>query len=89
MHKRALRRHHRQRLMRKRRKYHLGWAGETPRNLGRVVSTPKACNCVMCHGNWERSVMGHGTIQEQKADLTYREQLVTLDEEMKDPVILG
>lgn len=89
MSRRALRRHHRWRLMRKRKHYHWGWGGETRRNLGRMVNTPKACSCGGCSGNWERRHLGQVTLQERKSSLTMHEHLVTLDEETERLDILG
>lgn len=52
---RAIRRHHRERLKRKRRYFwgHSRDLWEEPRYLGMAVSTPKVCTCWMC-GNPRR-----------------------------------
>ena len=68
--KRALRRHHRKRLKRKRAGYWYG-ADEnsgplTRRHLGIALATPAPCSCWMC-GN-PRRYFGEKTVQEKRAD---------------------
>ena len=59
---RAFRRHHIERLKKKRAVYFGGWAGRSPRSLGMVVTTPTPCSCWMC-GNARRH-FGEVTRQE-------------------------
>jgi hypothetical protein len=66
---RALRRHHRYRLWRKRRFYwsrNLVEPNENPRSRGKVVDTPTPCSCWMC-GN-PRRYFGEKTLQELRQD---------------------
>ncbi len=65
-HKRALRRHHRNRLKRKRKYY---WGGTIEENAKShlLIDTPKACSCFMC-GN-PRKYFNAATLQELQADL--------------------
>lgn len=59
---RALRRHHTQRVKRKRKDY---WSGDLDeRRLGMVAHTPKPCSCSMC-GN-PRKYFEEKTVQEEK-----------------------
>lgn len=67
---RALRRHHRQRLMAKRRQYHTahGFWTNRPETVARYVDTPCPCSCAGC-GNPRRSVMAWSerlTMQERR-----------------------
>ena len=63
--KRALRRHHRERLKRKRASYWLGYTWPMDeRLLGMVVSTPHPCSSYCC-GN-PRKWFGELSIQERK-----------------------
>ena len=65
--KRALRRHHRERLKRKRASY---WWGENDsRKLGILASTPCVCSCWMCGSArkyYKMTGEGRLTIQERK-----------------------
>jgi hypothetical protein len=61
--KRALRRHHAERLKRKRARY---WTAVTERQRAIAVNTPCRCSCWMC-GNPRRH-WGEKTVQEQRAD---------------------
>jgi len=70
---RSFRRHHLERLKKKRSKYHGGWAGSSDRTLGLILTTPKPCSCYMC-GN-PRKHFGERTRQEMLSD-----QLFWIDE---------
>lgn len=61
---RAIRRHHIERLKKKRKNYWWGdlHGGLNEKQLGMVVSTPRHCSCWMC-GN-PRKYFGHKTRQE-------------------------
>lgn len=60
----AIRRHHRQRLMNKRR-FHWGRdLSQNPKHLAMVVDTPKPCSCFMCSNS--RRYEG-ATLQERRA----------------------
>lgn len=61
--KRAVRRHHRERL-KKVRKGHWGYFDKTPRQLGILVNTSAVCSCWMCRN--ERRVTGERTVQERR-----------------------
>jgi hypothetical protein len=62
--KRAVRRHHYNRLKKKRGNY---WSGDlSEREQGMVVATPRLCSCVMC-GNPRRH-LGEKTIQERRCE---------------------
>ena len=61
--KRALRRHHVNRLKQKRR-IHWGRVLHTDEELGKAVGTPKPCSCFMC-GN-PRKYYGEKTVQERR-----------------------
>lgn len=63
---RSVRRHHRERLMRKRVKY--GTVGG--RGLGRVVSTPCPCSCWMCSN--VRAYLGQ-SVQERRNEINFVE----------------
>lgn len=73
MSKRALRRHHRERLKHARKHYWLGL--ETARQQGIAVNTPRPCSCWMC-GNARRH-FGYRTRQEELHDITMHEQIST------------
>jgi len=73
MSKRAIRRHHRQRLFRKRLEYYGGWLKESPR-ARMMINTAKLCSCCGCSCNWERRHMGHVTRQERLAELQEQEE---------------
>ena len=61
---RALRRHHLDRVKKKRKHYWHGNAGADPRSAGLCLGTPCLCSCWMC-GNQRKY---HGlTIQERKS----------------------
>jgi len=60
----AIRRHHRERLKRKRSDHFGGSAGSSARKLGMVVSTAAPCGCAMC-GN-PRKFFGDLTMQERR-----------------------
>ncbi len=66
---RAMRRHHRHRLLRNRR-FHWGRdlteSDESPRHRGKVIDTPTPCSCWMC-GN-PRKYFGEKTLQELRHD---------------------
>lgn len=64
----ALRRHHRYRLMQKRKNYHGGFKADDSSKYAFYVDTPCPCSCDMC-GNWRRSGFNKGerlTLQERK-----------------------
>jgi hypothetical protein len=70
---RAVRRHHRARLLKKRRFYH-GFdhaQAEHPASLGRLAKTPRPCSCAMC-GN-PRKFFDARTVQELRGaqELTF------------------
>lgn len=67
--KRAIRRHHRERLKKKRKCYYNGWAGISPSNIGKMVNTPKTCSCSGCGNprNHKCKNKEKLTIQERKA----------------------
>jgi len=75
MSKRALRRHHRRRLMQKRKNYWSGVAKHQPKMLRRIVDTPTPCSCCMCSGNFERREFNKTTRQECAADIAEKEQI--------------
>lgn len=60
---RDVRRHHRERLLKKRKKYWAGSASDSAKKLGVCVKTPCVCSCFLC-GN-KRKFWGP-TIQELK-----------------------
>ncbi|MDA8378168.1 MAG: hypothetical protein M0Z50_14135 [Planctomycetia bacterium] len=66
---RAMRRHHRHRLLHNRR-FHWGRdlseSDESPRHRGKVIDTPTPCSCWMC-GN-PRRYFGEKTLQELRQD---------------------
>lgn len=67
MSQRALRRHHRIRLLNKRKYYYRGAMiedGFNSNNIARVINTPKSCSCWMC-GN-PRKYHKELTVKEQK-----------------------
>ena len=64
MSKRAMRRHHYQRLKKKRNKYYGGVSDK--REIGLFANTPKICSDICC-GNPRRH-FGEITIQERKAE---------------------
>lgn len=64
---RAIRRHHRNRLKRKRKKYY--GRTLTGRELGKVVTTPQVCSCWLC--GTQRKTEGD-TVQERKLIETSR-----------------
>ncbi len=51
------------------------WRSPDERLLGIIVNTPKMCSCMMC-GN-TRYYLGK-TLQEQRADISYNEELEQL-----------
>lgn len=61
--KRAIRRHHRERL-KKTRKGHWGEFDKTPRVLGILVNTSAICSCWTCRN--QRRVTGEAPFQERK-----------------------
>jgi hypothetical protein len=65
----AFRRHQLDRLRKKRKRYYGGWAGESKRNEGIVLSTPKLCSQPCC-GN-PRKWFGERTRQETAEDAAY------------------
>jgi hypothetical protein len=67
--KRALRRHHLERLKRKRSKCHWGRELTDPKYIGIAVSTPKTCSGPCC-GN-PRKWWGEKTIQERRIEQDY------------------
>lgn len=62
--KRSIRRHHQERLRKKRQVYYDGYAKDDKRELGILVDTPTVCSCWMC-GN-PRRYFGELTIQERR-----------------------
>ena len=82
---RAWRRHHIERLKRKRRTYWGGRASDDARSLRRVTRTPRPCSCLFC-GN-PRRWWGERTAQERRME----EPLLTLRfeeweaQKMRDP----
>ena len=64
--KRALRRHHRDRLKRKRASYWFGKEDNNPRKLGMLVSTPQICSCSGCGNPRRHKWEDKRTIQERK-----------------------
>ncbi len=70
--KRALRRHHYQRLKRKRRAYYGGYGRHRDDVQGILVGTATLCSCSMC-GN-PRKYFGEITRQETLAALRFTEQ---------------
>lgn len=81
---RALRRHHRQRLWRKRRRYYgcefdleAGWpASSLSKRV--IINTPTLCS-TCCSGNYMRRFFGRVTRKEELAELTEKEQLKELE----------
>jgi len=73
--KRAIRRHHRQRLLKKRADYWGGWPRKFPGRMRLLVNTPTPCSCPMCSNNWERRYCGEVTRQERIAELNETEQV--------------
>jgi hypothetical protein len=85
MSKRAIRRHHRQRIWQKRRRYYggefdpeEGWVASAPRKR-MVINTAKLCSCAGCSQNWGRRHMSLVTRQEQLAELEEQEERQELD----------
>lgn len=72
MMKRALRRHHYQRLKRKRRAYYGGYGRHREEAQGKLAATATVCSCWMC-GN-PRTYFGELTRQETLAALNFTEQ---------------
>jgi hypothetical protein len=70
--KRAIRRHHRERLKRNRKSI-WGYEDKTPLQLGVAVDTPKRCSCFMC-GN-ERKYFNRKTRKECMNDITFMEEV--------------
>ena len=69
---RALRRHHYQRLKRKRRHYYGGYGRHRDDVQGKLARTAPSCSCWMC-GN-PRKYFGELTRQETLAALKFTEQ---------------
>lgn len=69
---RALRRHHYQRLKRKRRDYYGGYTRHREEAQGKLAGTATVCSCWMC-GN-PRKYFGEITHQETLAALNFTEQ---------------
>jgi len=70
MKSRAIRRHHMERL-KKRRRFHWGMdLLHEPKRLGQAVNTPHPCSCYMC-GN-PRHHFEKKTMQERRADQSHR-----------------
>jgi hypothetical protein len=67
---RSDRRHHIERLKKKRRKYWSWGENKSDRAIGMLVHTPKTCSCHMC-GN-PRKYWKEKTIQEKKAEQEYK-----------------
>ena len=68
MSKRSERRHHTERLKKKRR---IHWGRElSDKELGEVVNTPTPCSCPLC-GNPRRH-FGAKTVQEKRAEEEYK-----------------
>lgn len=65
MFSRAIRRHHVERIKKKRNKY-WSWDDKDPRRLGMLVHTPAMCSCWMC-GN-ERKYFKNRTVDEISFD---------------------
>lgn len=85
MSKRAIRRHHRQRIWQKRRRYYggefdpeAGWMASAPRKR-MVINTAKLCSGPCCSHNWGRRHMSLVTRQEQLAELEELEERQELD----------
>lgn len=72
--KRAIRRHHRQRLLRKRADYWGGWTRKFPNRARILINTPTPCSCMGCSANWERRNCGHVTLKERAAEISEMEQ---------------
>ena len=73
MKQRALRRHHYQRLKRKRRNHYGGYGRHRSNAQGRLANTATLCSCWMC-GN-PRKYFGEVTRQEILAALNFAEQM--------------
>jgi hypothetical protein len=82
MSKRAIRRHHRQRIWQKRCHYYgydpNGWFPR-PERKRMVINTAKLCSGPCCSQNWGRRHMGIVTRQEQLAELEEQEERQELD----------
>lgn len=64
-HSRALRRHHAERLKKKRQFYFYSWPDKlSPARLGKVVNTPAPCSCHLC-GN-PRKYFDERSVQEKR-----------------------
>ena len=72
MKNRAIRRHHAQRLKNKLKKYHGGWSGESPKNLGLTLKTRHSCSDYCC-----------GNPRKHFKELTKQEKIKTLEFELK------
>ena len=77
---RSVRRHHRERLWKKRRRYYggeqdieEGWMASSPRKR-MVINTPALCS-TCCSRNYERRMFGKVTRKEELAELSEQEQL--------------
>lgn len=86
MRSRAERRHHRDRLWNKRRRYYGGdfdpegeyaWKASSPLKK-MLINTPTLCS-TCCSGNFERRMFGKVTRKEELAELSTEEQLQELD----------
>ncbi len=78
---RAQRRHHRERIWKKRRRYYggdfdvqEGWMADDPRKR-MVINTPALCS-TCCSKNFERRMFGRVTRKEKLAEISQQEQLV-------------
>jgi len=79
--KRAIRRHHRARIILNRKNFYWWWTSgngqdeKTPRQLGILVRTPCMCSCIACMN--QRHVRGrdHRTRAEKLFELSFIEQL--------------
>lgn len=78
--RRAIRRHHRERIWKKRRRYYggefdaeAGWPASRPKKRI-VINTPALCS-TCCSGNFERRMFGRVTRKEKLAELSEQEQL--------------
>ncbi len=79
--KRAVRRHHRQRLMRKRLRDGYWYFDRDEPHEGHLqasVDTPKPCSCKMYDCGNVRRYYGEITIQERKADISTEEQILEI-----------
>jgi hypothetical protein len=80
---RALRRHHRHRVIERRRKHYWG-NYDTPLRRGKLAKTAKRCSCYGCSRNLARRHLGRVTRKEELAALEEAEQIQEIEVHLDD-----